>query len=90
MYFHTLLNKRACEIIDMLFAMPYKWLTMRRKKKKASEYDVRAVRDKLGLSRVQLAAKIGSSYESIGRWERGESISTPYRKLLEALQTDQR
>ena len=70
----------------MLFAMPYFKDRMKKLKK---DFDVKAVRRKLGLSRVQLAAKLGSSYESIGRWERGDaSISMPYRRLIERIRDE--
>ena len=58
---------------------------------KTKELDVRALRDKLGLTQEQLADRLGTTKNTVARWERGEMIPTSYvhvtalQKLAEAL-----
>ncbi len=48
--------------------------------------DIKAIREKLGLTQEQLAHKIGVSFPTVNRWERKKSKPSPMaQKLLERL-----
>lgn len=50
--------------------------------------DIKATREKLGLTQEQLAQKIGVSFKTVNRWENGKSKPSPMaRKLLEIIGT---
>lgn len=45
---------------------------------------IRAARERLGMSRDELAAKLGCSVMTIYNWEKGRTRpSRPYRRILE-------
>lgn len=46
---------------------------------------IRAAREYAGLSRAGLAAELGMSSETIGRYERGEWIEPPKKPTLQAI-----
>ncbi len=49
--------------------------------------DVRALREKLGMTQKELAAKIGASLPSLNRWENGKSEPMPvFRRAMETLE----
>lgn len=49
------------------------------------EIDVKAIREKLGLTQVQLAAEIGVDQGTVSKWENGAPPSGPARILLQEL-----
>lgn len=51
--------------------------------------DIRAVRDRLGLSTAQLAQLVGVKYRTAHRWMMGEAVPEPVWRLLEIWQTAQ-
>jgi DNA-binding transcriptional regulator YiaG len=49
------------------------------------DINVRKLRNRLGLSQEKLATEIGVDQATIHRWENGQRIPEPARKLLERL-----
>jgi putative transcriptional regulator len=48
--------------------------------------DVKALRQQLGLTQPELAREIGTTTNTIWRWEHGvQAISPPYKRLLKIL-----
>lgn len=48
--------------------------------------ELKAQRTRLGLTQLELAAKLGVTANSVARWERGErGISEPIAKLVQML-----
>ena len=44
---------------------------------------VRALRKRLGMTQPQLAAELGTTVNTVWRWEHGyQAVSKPYRRLL--------
>lgn len=50
--------------------------------------EIRALRKRLSLTQVELAARVGTAQAAVSRWERGRAKpSGPVRKLLSQLAT---
>ena len=48
--------------------------------------DVRAIREKMGITQAELARRMGVAYQTVNRWEHGKTKpSRMARKLLEEL-----
>jgi len=48
--------------------------------------DIKSIRERLGLTQEQLANKLGVSWATVARWERGKGKPSPLaQKALEAL-----
>jgi len=47
--------------------------------------DIRALRERLGMTQEQLARAVGVSFKTVNRWERGKSKPSPlaFSKLSE-------
>lgn len=53
------------------------------KKKPADPFGVRALRSRLQMTQPQLAAELGTTVNTVWRWEHGyQAVSKPYLALL--------